>query len=127
MAEKIAKFRFLGYKITDSRIQIIPSMEVSKNFDVTFDKTAGVNDAEHKMRLLLEAKIDSANKAMHIEVKAEGYFEFEQDITEDEKKIFFNTSAPAILFPYVRAYIGSLTALSGVAPVVLPTLNLSDR
>lgn len=127
MAEKIAKFRFLGYKITDSQIHIDASQEVSKGCDVTFEKTAGVNDAEHKMRLLLVAKIDSHNKAMHIKVQAEGYFEFENDITDAEKKIFFNTSAPAILFPYVRAYIGSLTALSGVAPVVLPTLNLSDR
>lgn len=127
MAEKISKFRFHGYKITDSLIHIDANQEVSKGCDVTFEKTAGVNEAERKMRLLLIAKIDSHNKAMHIEVKAEGYFEFEQDITDDEKKIFFNTSAPAILFPYVRAYIGSLTALSGVAPVVLPTLNLSDR
>ena len=127
MAEKIAKFRFQGYKITDSQIHIDASQEVSKGCDVTFEKTVGVNDAEHKMRLLLVAKIDSHNKAMHIEVKAEGYFEFEQDITESEKMIFFKTSAPAILFPYVRAYIGSLTALSGVPPVVLPTLNLSDR
>ncbi len=127
MAEKIAKFRFLGYKITDSQIHIDADKEVSKGCDVTFEKTAGVNDAERRMRLLLIARIDSQNKAMHIEVKAEGYFEFEQNITEEEQKIFFNTSAPAILFPYVRAYIGSLTALSGVSPVVLPTLNLSDR
>lgn len=127
MAEKIAKFRFLGYKITDSQIHIEADKEVSKSCDVTFNKTVGMNMEEHKMRLLLEVKIDSQNKAMHIEIKAEGYFEFEQDITEKEQKIFFNTSAPAILFPYVRAYIGSLTALSGVSPVVLPTLNLSDR
>ena len=89
MAEKIAKFRFWGYKITDSQIHIDSNQEVSKGCNVTFEKTVGVNDAERKMRLLLVAKIDSHNKAMHIEVKAEGYFEFEQDITEQEKKIFF--------------------------------------
>lgn len=127
MAEKIAKFRFLGYKITDSRIHVDSGMEVSKRFDVSFEKTAGVNDKEHKMRLLLEAKIDSENKAMHIDVKAEGYFEFEHDITDEEKRVFFNTSAPAILFPYIRAYISALSSLAGIAPVVLPTLNLSDR
>lgn len=127
MAEQIAKFRFLGYKITDSQIHIDADKVVSKGCDVTFGKTAGVNMDAHKMRLLLEAKIDSQNKAMHIEVRAEGYFEFDQEVSENEMRVFFNTSAPAILFPYVRAYIGSLTALSGVSPVVLPTLNLSDR
>ena len=127
MAEKIAKFRFLGYKITDSQIHIEPDKEVSPKCNVSFEKTIGVNDSEHKMKLLFEAKIDSENKAMHIEVKAEGFFEFDHEITDKEKDIFFKTSAPAILFPYVRAYIGTLTSLSGIAPVILPTLNLSDR
>ena len=127
MAEKIAKFRFLGYKITDCQIHIDSEIEVSKQFDVCFEKTIGVNESDHRMRLLLVAKIDSSNKAMHIEVHAEGFFEFEDDISEKDKDIFFKTSAPAILFPYIRAYISALSSLSGVAPVILPTLNLSDR
>lgn len=127
MTEKIAKFRFLGYKITDSHIHIESDKNVSPKCDVSFEKTIGVNDSEHKMKLLFEAKIDSENKAMHIEVKAEGFFEFDHEITDKEKDIFFKTSAPAILFPYVRAYIGTLSSLSGIAPVILPTLNLSDR
>ena len=127
MAEKIAKFRFLGYRIADSRIHIDPDKEVSKQFDVSFEKTVGVNETDHRMRLLLVAKIDSADKAMHIEVSAEGVFEFEQDINVREKDVFFKTSAPAILFPYVRAYISALSSLSGMAPIILPTLNLSDR
>ena len=53
MAEQIAKFRFLGYKITDSQIHIDADKEVSKGCDVTFEKTAGVNMDAHKMRLLL--------------------------------------------------------------------------
>ena len=62
-----------------------------------------------------------------IELKSEGYFEFEKNITDDERKVFFNMSAPAILFPYIRAYISALTSLSGINPVILPTLNLSKR
>ena len=127
MAENIARFRFLGYKITDSQIHVDSDKQVSERCDVTFEKTVGIKEAEHRMRLLLVAKIESENKALRVEVKAEGYFEFEQDITDTEKDIFFNTSAPAILFPYVRAYISTLTGLSGVAPVILPTLNLSNR
>ncbi len=127
MAENIAKFRFYGYKITDSHIHIDTDKQVSDRCDVTFEKTVGIKEAEHKMRLQLAAKIESENKAMSVEVKAEGYFEFEKDLSDAEKEIFFNTSAPAILFPYVRAYISTLTGLSGIAPIILPTLNLSNR
>lgn len=127
MAEKIAKFRFLGYKITDCQLHIDSDKDVSNHCDVSFRKTIGESETEHRMRLLLEVKIDSENKAMHIDVNVEGYFEFESTITEEEKSVFFKTNAPAILFPYIRAYIGTLTSLSGVRPVILPTLNLSDR
>ena len=127
MAETIARFRFLGYKITDGHIHIEADKEVSKQIEVSFEKTVGINDGEHKMRLQMEAKISDNNKAMNIEVKAEGLFEFEKDITVDERNVFFKTSAPAILFPYIRAYITTLSSLSGMSPVILPTLNLSDR
>lgn len=127
MAEKIAKFRFLGYRITDSKIHIDSGKEVSNQCEVSFEKEIGVNETDRRMRLILVAKIDSANKAMHIEVQAEGYFEFDQEITQKEQESFFKMNAPAILFPYIRAYIGALSALSGVNAVLLPTLNLSDR
>jgi preprotein translocase subunit SecB len=127
MAEQIARFRFLGYKILDSHIQVVPDKEMGQQFNVSFDQTLGINEGDLKMRLALLARIDDTNNAMHIEVKSEGYFEFEKDITADERKVFFNTSAPAILFPYIRAYIGALTSLSGINPVILPTLNLSKR
>ena len=39
---------------------------------------------------------------------------------------YFAVNAPAILFPYIRAYISLLTSLSGVGTVLLPTLNLSS-
>jgi preprotein translocase subunit SecB len=127
MAEQIARFRFLGYKILDSHIQVAPDQEIGKQFNVTFDQTTGINESDFKMRLVLSAKIEDTNNAMHIIVKSEGYFEFDKNITDDERKVFFNMSAPAILFPYIRAYISALTSLSGINPVILPTLNLSKR
>ena len=39
---------------------------------------------------------------------------------------YFYTNAPAILFPYIRAYISTLTNLSGYKPINLPTLNLTS-
>jgi preprotein translocase subunit SecB len=79
------------------------------------------------MRLLLNTSITDKNNALSIAVKAEGYFEFDKGLDEEMKDAFFNTNAPAILFPYIRAYISTLSTLSGIKPIVLPTLNLSQR
>jgi preprotein translocase subunit SecB len=79
------------------------------------------------MRLVLDTSISDKNNALSIAVKAEGYFEFDEGLSEDMKEGFFNANAPAILFPYIRAYISTLSTLSGIKPIVLPTLNLSQR
>lgn len=127
MAEPIAKFRFLGYRIIESCIKINPSQDKDFQLSVNFNQTQCVDDENHKMKLLLDTEISDEQKKIEIMVKAEGLFEFEQELTDDQKKGFFNTNAPAILFPYVRAYISTLTALSGINPITLPTLNLSQR
>jgi preprotein translocase subunit SecB len=53
-----------------------------------------------------------------------GLFKFTGDF--DEVKNFLYLNAPAILFPYLRAYISTLTTLSGLDTYTLPTMNLSS-
>lgn len=51
-------------------------------------------------------------------------FELDEDITEEFKLSDFpNINAPAIAFPYLRAFISNLTLQSGINPVILPSIN----
>lgn len=127
MKEQIAKFRFKGYKIVESHIVTNPEKEPSQNLNVEFGQTIGVNEEGHGMCLEMTANINDENNALVIQIKARGFFEFDSDLEPKEKDTFFRTNAPAILFPYVRAYITTLSSLSGVKPVILPTLNMSQR
>ncbi len=47
---------------------------------------------------------------------------------DDEKNIpdYFYANSIAILFPYVRAMVSTITLQANATPMVLPTLNLSD-
>ena len=127
MAEQEAQFRFVNYRINESAIKLDPEVEPSDELEVNFEQTIGVHETENRMRLLLNTSISDKNNALSIAVKAEGYFEFDEGLSEDMKEGFFNANAPAILFPYIRAYISTLSTLSGIKPIVLPTLNLSQR
>jgi preprotein translocase subunit SecB len=55
-----------------------------------------------------------------------GIFEYD---TEDEKLLlnFLSVNGPAIVFPYIRSFISSFTALTGFDTITLPTLNLSGH
>ena len=69
----------------------------------------------------------SKDKKSSLEVKmtVTGKFEYEtNDIQELVPYLGFN--APAIMFPYIRAYITNITALGGMSPIILPTLNMES-
>lgn len=125
MAEKIAKFRFLGYKILKSVVEIKEEENLNQKMNIEFNGKNIIDNDSHKFNLQLDSRITNEDNSIVIEIVILGLFEFDRDLTKEQKESFFDTNAPAILFPYVRAYIGSLTALSGIKPIVLPTINLS--
>ncbi len=127
MAEQIAKFRLTSFSILKSLIEIKEGVEINNKLSVDFKQTSGINEAEHKFKYTFEIVVTDENNALNINVVMNGFFEFDQDIDEKMRASFFNVNAPAILFPYVRAHITTLTSLSGIKPVILPTLNLSSR
>ncbi|RZJ69804.1 MAG: hypothetical protein EOO49_16235 [Flavobacterium sp.] len=53
-------------------------------------------------------------------------FSFEEIDTFEEIPTFFYRNAIAIIFPYVRAFVSSVTALANITPLILPTYNLGD-
>jgi len=127
MSEEIAKFRFKKYFIHKSTIEIFDLSNIDKKLDIEIKRTNidGQNDNIYK--LLFEIIITDKNKSLNINLKIEGHFEFDKDVNDEALDSFININAPAILFPYVRAYISTLTALSGITPIILPTINLSNR
>ncbi|WP_320051958.1 protein-export chaperone SecB [uncultured Acetobacteroides sp.] len=71
-----------------------------------------------------------------LRVEAEDYFNisistvglFTTSFVEGDEKFesYLYTNAPAILFPYIRAAIASITAQCGIPPVRLPLMNLTE-
>lgn len=54
-------------------------------------------------------------------------FETREDITEDFKQSQFpGMNAPAIGFPYLRAYMSQVLLLSGYKPTLIPTINFQE-
>ncbi len=93
------------------------------------------NIGEQKIDLLVDAKLfpreDGANSfriwmtvEMRVpefwEIKVAGFgdFEFGENVGEKEQEALINVNAPAIMFPYFRSFISTLTAnCGGTVPV----------
>ena len=73
-------------------------------------------------KIIQENKI-SSDKHFSLFILAVGTFELKADLDENIKKSFVNINAPAIMFPYIRAFISTLTANLGniIGPLIIPT------
>ena len=127
MEEKKAKFRLLDFKVEHSHFDIDTNniKEGDTDYSIEVGRQNGINEEKRMFRLGLMVNIKDANNAVNISVEIAGFFEFDSDLDNQAKNNFFMINAPAILFPHVRAYVSALTALSGLKPIILPTINFS--
>ncbi len=128
MAEKIAKFRLKDYRITKSYFEVNPAnISPSDNVGIEVKRENLLNESEHLFKLDMSVKVADEKGNINISMKIEGVFEFDRDLTDEQRNSFFDVNAPAILLPFVRAYISSLTSLSGFNHIILPTINFAVR
>lgn len=119
-----ASIQFLKFIVKESYISFNEIGEYKIKID--FDASAIVKKSVNKYHLNIETIISEADGKLNIRVASESIFDYDSEISiNDLEKSLFTKNAPAIVFPYIRAYIASLTALSGVPTLNLPTLNLT--
>lgn len=122
----MAKFRFKSYKIVDASIHLDPNADINENMNVEVTPQSFVLEKELIYKLQMDVKVSNTLNQFSVFVSIIGTFEFDSDLVEEAKTRFFKINAPAILFPYIRAYISTLTSLSGMVPVILPTINMAE-
>ena len=83
-----------------------------------------VDQKTSKYTLELGIIIEDENKIFRIEIVVLGIFVFDANVNNVNS--YFYSNAPAILFPYIRAYVSTLTTLAGIKTILLPTLNLTN-
>ena len=81
------------------------------------------SDSPNTFKIIMDVEI-KADDFFHLKVTGVGSFELsKEDVTADTRKTFINANSTAIMFPYMRAFIATLTANIGnvTTPILLPT------
>ncbi|WP_316778447.1 protein-export chaperone SecB [Pedobacter antarcticus] len=121
---KASGFKLDSFTVVNFNIERKPIKQTKGEIDI---EPSGVIDRKSKnFSLILNVKVKDKNDSFNLSLTSIGSFLFRDDMTSKELSNYFLTNAPAIIFPYVRAYISSVTALSGLAAVNLPVMNLSN-
>ena len=126
MNEKIekARFRFVEYLFKETSIKLTGE-DISDDVEFGIEPN-GICEEDNKMFILtLNVLVKDKKSSLEVKMTVTGKFEYEtNDIQELVPYLGFN--APAIMFPYIRAYITNITALGGMSPIILPTLNMES-
>ena len=73
--------------------------------------------SEREYKITLELNVADPEEKLSVFVK--GMFE-----TKQENQMLIERNTLAIMFPYFRSYVSTLTTQPGMTPIVLPAMNI---
>lgn len=117
-----ARFKLETYKFTSASLNFIEGNE-KLNLDFKPSGSFFPNNKAYRLEFLFRA-IDEISKKSVVMVNCVAWFEFQDVERIEDIPDYFYANSIAILFPYVRAFVSTLTLQANVPPMVLPTLNL---
>ena len=109
-------------KFTLEKIENISKEDVG---NVEFECLYYENRKNKKLYCVSLHLITYTNKSK-LDLTLDGIFEIPNNIEKSLKEYFLAVSAPAILYPYVRAFISNVTSFDIDETVVLPVVNFAD-
>ena len=123
-----ARFSFKRYSFTEAHLSLtdIPNeCGISLNFHPTgvFHCNTDIFSLTLDFTASYEKEQENVNFA---KIVLNADFEFKDITSLDEVPDYFYPNSLAIVFPYIRAFISTLTLQANVRPIVLPTMNLSS-
>lgn len=121
--------RFIDYIVNDIDYRTNQYFE-EQNVSVKFNLSRNVeylDDEDNTMLVSLIVSVfedaEENNYPFSLKINMTGIFELD-DIHESERESFAEVNAVAILFPYIRSLISTITANVNVPPLILPPINV---
>lgn len=100
-------------------------LENIKDFDFSFAPAFSDSDLTEFL-VIFDLSLKLENEFL-LTVEYMARFSTDNEINDEFKSSHFvKGNAPAIVYPYLRAYISNFTLNSGFSPVVLPTVNFTQ-
>lgn len=110
-----------SWKIQTLNFTMVEDAREENSFSL---KVGQVFPENEKKQFVIIFDIDLKDKDFDLVFQVAFVFSTEDEINEDFKfSDFPKINAPAIAFPFIRAYISNLTLQSGFEPVILPSIN----
>lgn len=105
----------------------LQGLHVGETISLSFNP-AGVYSQKrgvYELSFLCDASVESKQTPV-VSVLCKATFKFKNIASFEEIPSYFFSNSIAILFPYVRAMVSTVTLQANIPPIVLPTMNLTS-
>ena len=75
---------------------------------------------ENQYEITLAVRLKEKNDQINVYVKSKAHF-----TTQQENTHLIEKNTIAIMFPYIRSHISTITSQPGMMPIVLPPINIA--
>ena len=123
MNNKEVAFRLVNYKFTKATLNFdIPK---DAEFVIDFKPSGKLKEIKGTYDLSFDTIVKcEETDTIIVEVSCIAQFSFMDRIKFEEIPDFFYPNSLAILFPYIRAFVSTLSLQANSSPMILPTVNL---
>ena len=94
--------------------------------DVSFKASSHLDSSKKNLKVNLEVSLfeKSENPPMKLSILSVGYFSVKEEEKSPVLREFSGVHAPAMMLPFIREAVASLTMKAGFPPLLLPPLNI---
>ncbi|MCU0349271.1 MAG: protein-export chaperone SecB [Flavobacterium sp.] len=118
-AFSLEKYRF-------DKVTIDFSNKTSNDLDISFEPSGKFDfqTSSYELNFSFIAHNDNLESPF-VKVECIALFKFDEKIDFENIPTYFYRNSIAIIFPYLRAFVSTVTLQANIPPIVLPTMNLS--
>lgn len=124
---------FNGYKVGNIIFKINEEFNYREaeevDVDVDFKVKSEIDRNNNSLKINLATTIfkesESKNNPFSLYVDINGFFEYSDNISEEMLQGLIRNNSVAILYPYLRSIVSTITCNSGFEPIILPTINIT--
>lgn len=119
-----AIFKFEDYQFSKISLDTNKIGGTDKSLSLDFNVSGEYDETKGKFILKFDFDAQNSQNESVIFVSCRSTFSFENPIAIEDIPDFFYPNSIAIIFPYVRAMVSTLTLQANIQPIILPTINL---
>ncbi len=116
---------FLGFEINRIVFEK-PPLFIEGEFKLDVQHVTHVsNENKNDFACDFIVTISNVENKFNLQVQAFSHFKIEGEVTDIVYKNYTTVNAPAIAYPYLRAFISNMVIQTGMKPIILPPLNFT--